>query len=163
MIPPMQTTPSTALDAFALVFQSLDWKFDRLQTPERICSGFKLDKKNHAHLLLMPDDKGESLLLGCSLRFNPPRGSIAKIRKFLRAETAAFHGLSVEFDPAHGIRLTARCWLPDLDLPLDALRPIFEPSLHYLLRASNQLYPGLLKFLHHQERLRPSDDFHLPS
>ena len=163
MIPPMQTTPSTALDALALVFQSLNWKFDRLPNPERICSGFKLDKKNNAHLVLMSDDRGESLLLGCSLHFTPPRGSIAKIRKFLRAETAAFHGLSVEFDPAQGIRLSARCWLPDVDLPLDTLRPVFEPSLHYLLRASNTLYPALLKFLRHQERLCRSDDFHLPS
>ena len=163
IIPPMQTTPSTALDALALVFQSLNWKFDRLPNPERICSGFKLDKKNNAHLVLMSDDRGESLLLGCSFHFDVPRGSLPKLRRFIRKETAAFHGISSELDPTFGVRLTVRCWLPALDLPAESLRQIVEPPFRYLVRASTQLYPDLLKFLRHQERLRPSDDFHLPS
>ncbi len=163
MIPTMQTTPSTALDALALVFQSLGWSFDRREKPVGIFSGFKLDKENNAVLVLMPDDRGESLLLGCSLPFTPPKGSVSKIHKFLRVETSAFHGLSVEFDPSHGVRLTARCWLPGLDLSAEGLRPVVEPYLRYLLRAATQLYPELIKFLRHQERLRPTDDFHLPS
>ena len=163
MIPPMQTTPSIALDALVLVFQTLDWKFERKQTPQGIFSGFRLDKENNANLVLMPDDKGESLLLGCSLHFEVPRGSLPKLRRFIRQETAAFHGISFELDPTFGVRLTVRCWLPALDLPAESLRPIVEPPFRYLVRASTQLYPDLLKFLRHQERLRPSDDFHLPS
>jgi len=159
----MQTSPSTALDALALVFQSLGWSFERRPQPAGIFSGFKLDKENNATLVLMPDDKGESLLLGCSLPFDPPKPSLAKIRRFLRVETAVFHGLSVEFDPAHGVRLTTRCWLPGLDLTPEGLRPIIEPYLRYLLRAATQLFPLLIKFLRHQDRLHPSDDFHLPS
>jgi len=159
----MQTTPSTALAAVESVFQSLEWSYERKDKPQGIFSGFRLDKANNANLVIMPDNEGQSLFLGCSLHFTPPKGSVGRFRRLFQEAALDIHGISIEFEPKRGVRLTSRYWLPPLDLPVPDVRSLLEPYLKALLRTCTDLYPKVLKLLREQDRLHPSDDFHLPS
>ena len=159
----MQTTPSTALDAVELLFKSLEWDYERKEKPVGIFSGSRLDKGNNANLVIMPDNEGQSLFLGCSLHFTPPKGSVGRFRRLFQEEGLDIHGISIEFEPKRGVRLTSRYWLPTLDLPAPEVRSLLEPYLKELLRTCTHLYPKVLKLLREQTRLTPPDDFHLPA
>ena len=159
----MQTTPSTALAAVESVFQSLEWSYERKEEPQGIFSGFRLDKSNNANLVIMPDNEGRSLFLGCSLHFTPPEGSLGRFCRLFRKEALDIHGISIEYEPKRGVRLTSRYWLPPIELQVSDVRSLLEPYLKELLRTCTDLYPKVLKLLREQTRVTPSDDFHLPA
>ena len=159
----MKNTSTQALDAVESIFKTMDWSYERKCNPNGVFTGFKLDKKNNAHIVIMPDDQGTSLLMGCSYHFPAPKGQLGKIRRFLQKESFDINGLTIQFDPARGVRLSTRCWLPQFDLSPEDLVALIEPYFRAMMHTVTHLYPELIKFLRHQERIKPQDDFHLPS
>ena len=153
-----------ALDAIETIFQSMNWTCERQANPNGVFTGCKLDKENNAHIVIMPDDLGTSLLLGCAYHFTVPKGQLGKIRRFLQKEALEINGLAIQFDPKHGVRVSGRCWLPQFDLSQEDLTSLITPYFRHLMFTCTQLlYPALIKLLRHQERIKPQDDFHLPS
>jgi hypothetical protein len=159
----MNQNSTQALDAIESIFKTMDWSYERKSNPNGVFTGFKLDKKNNAHIVIMPDDNGTSLLMGCSYHFTVPKGQLAKIRRFFQKESFDINGLTIQFDPARGVRLSTRCWLPTLDLSPEDLVALIEPYFRAMMHTVTSLYPELIKLLRHQERIKPQDDFHLPS
>ena len=159
----MRNTSTQALDAVETIFKSMDWSYERKSNPNGIFTGFKLDKKNNVHIVIMPDDKGNSLLLGCAYHFTTPKGQLGKFRRFFQKEALNINDLSIQYEPARGVRLSGRCWLPQFDVYPEDLVSLIEPYFKSLMGTCTHLYPELIKLLRHQERIKPQDDFHLPS
>ena len=111
----MKNTSTQALDAVETIFKSMDWSTNANPTP-RVFTGFKLDKQNNIHIVIMPDDKGNSLLLGCAYHFTTPKGQLGKFRRFFQKEALNINDLSIQFEPARGVRISGRCWLPRFDV-----------------------------------------------
>ena len=156
-------TSDQALDSVESIFKTIGWSYERKSNPNGVFSGFNLDKQNKAHIVIMPDDSGYSLLMGCAYHFTPPKGQLGKIRRLFQKEALNINDLSIQFEPRRGVRLSGRCWLPKLDLSQEDLANVIHPYFNSLIVTCTRLYPELIKLLRHYERIKPQDDFHLPA
>jgi len=162
MTPQNQTT--TAMDAIENIFRNAGFTYSReRQGKDVITTTVRWDENGSGEVLVTPGYKGESILLCCSYDFVPPLGCIGKVRKFFQDESLDMRGLSVEFYPRYGVQLTARYWVPKIDLPLKQVIPLIDPYLTGLFYYSVTLFPRLSRFLKGLGRTESLDDFHLPS
>jgi len=159
----MKNTSTQALDAIESIFQSLGWEIEIKSDPPAILTGFHIDKTHDAIVVIALDDERKSIILGCSYRFQSPKDQRGRIRRFLFEQSQNLYGTTIHFSPTQGVNINTRCWLPDVPLAPDDFRAVVEPYLKEVLKTATNLFPDLIRFLRQQDRIRPRDDFHLPS
>jgi len=162
MIPPNQTT--TAMDAVESIFETAGFTYLRKkEAKDVITSNVRWDQTGGGQLLVTPGSTGRSILICCSYNFIPPFGCIGKLRKFFQDESLDMRGLSVEFYTRQGVQLTARYWIPSLDLTCQQLIAQIDPYLTEVLFHSVMFFPKLAQLLKGLNRSGSLDDFHLSS
>ncbi|NBT60098.1 hypothetical protein EBT16_15105 [bacterium] len=152
------------MDAIESIFRAAGFTYLReREGKDVITTTVQWDENGKGQVLVTPGYRGQSILLCCSYDFVPPLGCIGKVRRFFQDESLDMRGLSVEFYPRYGVQLTARYWVPSVDLPLKQIISLIDPYLTGLLFYSVTLFPRLARFLRGLSRTESLDDFHLPS
>jgi len=173
----MKSQPSrtlTALDAHETILQSMEWTYQRAKNHPGIGTAFILPSGTPVELQTHADAKDTSLLLTSILPFRSTGPSLLRLRRRLENQSANLFGISLQFRPRHGIRLVSRFWVPAQDHTPEEIVPWLKPVFEDLLAHTTRLFSEIVQLGFTipapkpekpvpPPRLRPSDDFHLPS
>ena len=169
-----QSRVITALGAYETILKSMDWTYRRSESRPGIGTAFILPSGTPVELQATADAKDTSLLLTSILPFRSTGPSLPRLRRRLENQSASFSGISLQFRPRHGIRLVSRFWIPALDLTAEEILPWLKPVFQDFLNHTTRLFSEIVQLGFTipapkpekpvpPPRLRPSDDFHLPS
>ena len=175
--PPMNTQQKrihAAFTALENILHGMEWTFHRHQNPAGISTAYIVPAGTPVEIRTVADSIGRSLFLASHLPLEIARPRLTSFRRILERQALALNGLTLQFRPKLGVRLVSRFWIPAEELPPERIEPWLKPCFQDLLSQTNSLFPGLLKDALARPkpkvkssplppRLRPSDDFYLPS